>query len=660
VTASTAGGGAGPAVGLTSRYADQTLLGGAQSCAAYRARLGLTRGLRSPHRLESVAWHGGRIHLGLVGPGYGAAQVWLKAPDEPGAFCRCPRLGIAFGGRGAAHPRLAGLLRELQRRLQDADLEGLLRVILDDPETRAVDHSWQVDVPPSVEGARTAGAAKPSAAPPPGQAPSGRDRKVPRWGHHWDAAPGELARWGLFCDDDAFEFCTLNEINILFPVVHLVHGEHECLFVGSNQDPRFRWFHATPDLRGAPRPVGAAVRQRLGLPLEPPAGFARLSTDMTEMDVIQGTRAKLERAVAAAGAGDGERIVGFDNTCLPEAMNEDVDGACAPLSRDRRVHLCRHALGYTHERALYVEEETFDGGADRRLLTGLLAPGPTTAAPAAAADRRRFNLVGFPDGPATEELVGLLEACGASFNLLLLPDVDVEAFRRAPRAGTQVFFPGSMMAELHREVLEPLAPAALHPAAPFGLRGTRAWVVTVAQALGCGDAAAARCDEAVTRLQPRWDRLRAVASGLRLGWVVDPRVAERLRRPEAFWGLPALELLTEMGFGLELLAFAPEGEASWAADLASLAVDPARVEVRPFRTPGELDAALRAADLAAVYSDFFFEHRAARRGTCWFSYPDFETGFAGALRTLERLVAVATTPFFRRYAPYLERGVTRP
>lgn len=114
-----------------------------------------------------------------------------------------------------------------------------------------------------------------------------------------------------------------------------------------------------------------------------------------------------------------------------------------------------------------------------------------------------------------------------------------------------------------------------------------------------------------------------------------------------------LPLVEEMGFGVDLLLFEGEGAAQAPAGHDPSAGGTRRVD--RFRTPEELAVLLRAAEAPAFFSELSFDRRLSRSGEGRFSLAELAMGLPGALRTLERLLAVCRTTFYGRYASYLDR-----
>lgn len=175
----------------------------------------------------------------------------------------------------------------------------------------------------------------------------------------------------------------------------------------------------------------------------------------------------------------------------------------------------------------------------------------------------------------------------------------------------------------------------------------REWLLAVAAPFG----REALVDEVWQRrmemLAPRWDRLVREAREHRLLFVVDRHDWHRLIDPGRMGGRPILEMLDEMGFGVDLLCFGGH-------DGLLEEVRGRGLEASAFSTRDELAAALRASSAKAVYSEVFTDRRLTRAGKAEFHAGMFQQGMEGAVRTLERLLSICRLPFYRRLGRYLE------
>ena len=140
-----------------------------------------------------------------------------------------------------------------------------------------------------------------------------------------------------------------------------------------------------------------------------------------------------------------------------------------------------------------------------------------------------------------------------------------------------------------------------------------------------------------------------VGSDGRAGWLTTaasrPRMVGGLAAAQT---VPVFALVEEMGFGIDLLAWAPDGEPGEAA--RRLAARPGVRGLSLFQDAEGLKSLLAGGAFRAVYTAIAHDHRVTEAGKAQFSMRLFEPGLAGAARTLERLLDAARLPFFERYA----------
>ena len=337
-------------------------------------------------------------------------------------------------------------------------------------------------------------------------------------------------------------------------------------------------------------------------------------------------------------------------------MGEDLGPARERACADAGCHLAADAEGPTHDCALYAEGTAVDPH-HRDLLASIV--GPERERLAATADdpthTRRFRLFGYLDSPAVDELVAVLERAGAECGLALLPDVDVELLRCARPAALQIIQPNAGYEEVHRVIVEPLAPRSLYLAAPYGLAASVDWLHAVGDALGLRDEVCREQQRAWAALAPRWQALRERIRGQRLGFVVDARQVEQRFGETPRLGTPLLAPLVEMGFGIDILCHAIDGDLGYAAPLRAAAGGSGDIALHPFADPAELDALLRRVPSRALYSDYFYDDRISRAGKAQFNLWFYGPGPGGALRSFERLAHLCALPFYRRYGALIGR-----
>lgn len=350
--------------------------------------------------------------------------------------------------------------------------------------------------------------------------------------------------------------------------------------------------------------------------------------------MVMGTGERADALVAEVRkrAKPGDYLL-FTHLCTPIIMGEDFSG----LARRCEKEIGGSSVSWSQK----DRDENDNFGAHFRSLLG--APGFFDV----PGDPALVNLFHFPKRVREEELAPLLAALGLNIGVCVFPDVSFPALPSLPKARWQVFCERSSYPTKVRELLEASPRAVVSAPAPYGVEGTRRCLRAIAAAAGkeaeFEEAWAAR----MAAFRPRWEELRAQAAGARLAFVVSEATMPRLLELRYGHGAPLAAMVLEMGFGVDLVYYERHGEPP--------ALPPALADARVavFRSPSELESALREGDFAAVYSDIVFDWRVTRAGKARFSSKDFEMGVSGALRTFEKLLPLVRLPFYRQYAEHL-------
>jgi nitrogenase molybdenum-iron protein alpha/beta subunit len=272
-------------------------------------------------------------------------------------------------------------------------------------------------------------------------------------------------------------------------------------------------------------------------------------------------------------------------------------------------------------------------------------------------DPRAVNLIGFTDERATREVADLLACLGVRVNCLLLPDLDLDRFRRLPEASLNVCLPNAVWKHHYDHLQRDSRTPAISPAGPFGRAGTRRWAVEVAKALGLDVDVDAAWAAYAARYDGEWTVAAARCAGKRLGLVVRGVDTRYLADPAETWGIPIVAMMEEAGFGLDvLLKVDDRDEARTRAGIVQgLFRDPARHALKGFNSFELMRQRLREAPCRAVFSQHVFDWRLTEAGKGRFSLQHFEMGLPGAIRTAARLASIAESPFFAAYGKYLGR-----
>jgi hypothetical protein len=401
------------------------------------------------------------------------------------------------------------------------------------------------------------------------------------------------------------------------------HADIECLFNQAPTDERLPNFFNTPAVEDD------ELRNGVRVPVSRPI---QLFTDIGDVDVIKGADVLVDEALKfiATLTNKPDSVV-IQAGCLPEVTGDDIDAAAA-RTKDR-LRLPVVAVGQHNDVAGasfgdLLERESFP--LDRQL------------------DPLGVVLLGMPAFLGRSELLELLKRAGVNVLGVVLPEVPNGAIESLRRASVVVEYPWDRYVVTMRRLGERLAPVrALRPPPPYGFESTRRWLLSIGAAVDRRDAVEAEIAVLVAKLGPRWELLRGRARQLRVGFVIEHGNWRSALSTQRSLGVPMLELLSEMGFGIQILAYAGE---------RTRAPEPERfddIHVRWYRNVEELDDQLADPRVAAWYSEMYFDRRLTRNGKNSFSMRQFSMGFHGALDTLEGMLRVGNMSFYRSYARYL-------
>jgi hypothetical protein len=560
-------------------------------------------------RVQFVAWYDDHL-LVLCGRKNVPALVLVitgAIPDQP-AWVRAGRLAISYKGSGQVPEAVDRCVRERAPiRMGALAPDDLLRILDEDPDTRPLPEI-QTTTGQEVTNLLTSWA--------------GQDACADFF------AVGEMAREQL------------NSVDILGSFRFVQHCEIECMMafpVG-----------IAPLVYTVEYPWHDRVRL-LDLGLEFPDQDldmeGTMTTELSEKDIIFGNPRRLREVLdcAVSAPNPDQKIILFSSTCVPMVTGEDVESVVRQYARKSKVPIVfltvtPNAMHNVFRDLLYSRRRQAEAGSGQ--------PEP-----------RLVNLVGFPEGRVSQELHELLLEAGIRVNTHLIPEVSVGRIEKLPRAALSVLYPNSLWTNHYAHLMEDTRIPSIMPRAPFGFEGTREWLFAIGEALGIKSDAELAFEKVATRYQQAWDAVRSQAVGHRVALVVRAEESSYLSDPATTWGIPLLAFLEEAGFEVEVLVKASDrrGGQEVAKVAASQVRDPARLTIRGFNSFETMRKALRESQAEAVLSYYTFDWRVHEAGKNRFSLQVFETGLLGAVRTVQRLVGICRTPFYRRYHDYLKR-----
>ena len=595
--------------------------------------LSLVAAHRDPHRDE--------VHLSLTTTD-GAEQtvVVTRARDEAPAYRRTRHLHLSYRGQTLLPP-VAAWLSALEQRLADTRFEDVAAWVANrEVANREVAHREAAHREAAHrEAAHREAAHREAPAGPPrtaSRAPSARREGPP-------FSVGLPTEWHRFV---ARGHRGVGEsVRLRHRVVSVRHQEPECLvspdvYARPYTFLRYPWHRRADAWRPTATPYVAGPHVAGPHVAGPPAdeGVRLYATDIDERDVILGGSEKVAAALADAARDPWGEIGLLSFTCTPTVIGDDRAGAMRAWRAvtDRPLLCLQDGRDRPGEPLASLLRETFAKAA---------ATGPERASDALA-------LVGYPSDVLGGELA-FLERLGLRLVARLLPDVHLPDCVSFLTARAQVVDDRRYLRPFVDGVFAKLPVPLLRLAPPVGVEATRVWCQAVAATFDRTDAFATAWPVYEAAAVGDWDAVRREACRHRVGFVVASDELEALWSGALFQGTPVFDALAEMGFGVEVLVHAADGDVSPGKRRVERPRGPAEVRVTPFDTPAALEAALKASDARVFYSEHTFDWRLTTCGKAAFSYHDLAPGLAGARSGARRLLALARGSFFADRASHL-------
>lgn len=497
-----------------------------------------------------------------------------------------------YEGRNVPAP-IARLLESVGRRLDSYDLDGLLGVVEQDPETTPIENPAD-----------------------------GMDA------HHPDIA-GPL---GAHKDETGWRnfFCSVriapeaNELIFDERMWQVEFGDAECFYSQQRIDPRLYNFINYPIQT-------SWARERAGAMAE-----------IDDRGVILGAQKHVDALVeAVAQKPQKADVLLVNHLCTPLLIGADLD--C--LARR-----CEQATGLQAIQIPQVPSESKKHLAPFSLIFQRARQDESFLK--TPEDPSSVNLFDFSETFLEEELLPLLSAIGLKPNACLLPRVQFPPLQRLMAGCAQVVWRHSYWEAELRSLMSGLPRPIVAVPAPYGVAGTKACGLALAEAKGKRDAFESAWKTQWKPAEEAWSRLTEQARQYRLAFIADRLTLGEMSGAQLWGGIPMRALLKEMGFAVDVLLFVPEGASK--GDIPGI---PAR---SAFSTPAELARRLKEGAFDAAYSDIYFDWRLTQAGKAQFSRQQFEMGAQGAIRSLRRLLSLCRLPFYRRYSASLTRRDESP
>jgi hypothetical protein len=593
--------------------------GGAASKARVMELLGLDN-VSFEIEVDAVAWMSDHVEISVVLENDRPVAFSIEWPNpESGYFVSTPHLGVTYQAKNLPEELTKVMRAHAPARLANLTIESLAALMAEDPELG----DTGLKLPSSEH-----------------QHPS---NQLDTWGARDSFsdffAGGELARGQL------------DSVNMGKFFRNVQHCDNECLVVNPHGpidavpmvDLPWENRHRTAGLSAAEAEAYTSDAED-----DWSEADSMVATDLNEQDVIMGNPTKLRQVldVVIKRPNPANKPIFVANTCVPTVIGEDVESVVKEYREKTDIPLLYLTVTPTsmnnvfHDflvaRRLKAEEEV------------------------EVANQHSVNLIGFPDRKDVNEMVELLASSGISRNVLLLPDIDMPRIEGLPAAALNVFYPNQLWEHLYDQIRLDSRIPGVTPPAPYGRDGVRAWLAAIAEKLELPQDPELAWRSYSAPYEEDWQRATAKAPEHRLGFVVRGEEMQYMLDPGTTWGVPTLRFAEEAGFGVDVILHVDEASIGkkLSAQVEALFGDGHTNTVTAIQTFDEMCDALRSSDCEAVLSHHVYDWRLSSTGKSRFTLQHFEIGLPGAIRTIDRLVRICETPFYRRYQRHLARSRT--
>ena len=590
------------------------LAGGEVSLIRFGYLLGLDA-TPEPYKAKSVAWVADHVQIsvGVSNTREVVFSITARKPEER-AFVELEHVLVSYRGKEIPEQLMRLIKARATRRLGPARMDQIAEFLSSDPQLGEAGLATPLDV-------------------------KGRpNNQLDTWGAvgAWADffAGGEMARGQLDSIDPTKLFSFIQ------------HCDNECLLVNpcgpaplvSLVD--FPWGNRVRTIGDKPVPRTGGNERPDG---QPQVG-EMMTTDLNEQDVIRGNPKKIRDILEAATSrpNPDNKIIFFSNTCVPTVTGEDVESVVREFQKTSEVPLLY--LTVTPKAMTDVFRDLL---VNRRKRSEQEAPPPPP---------RTVNLIGYASDKPGIEVDALLTHFGVQINTHLLPDLDVEGLEKLAHAGLSVFRPNQVWQNYYEQLQDGTRTPYITPTSPFGWGLTRKWIGDILGALG-DTVDEAQWQAYAAPFAPEWERVKARAAGHRLGMIIRAEEIFYLSDPGQAWGIPLIETLQEAGFGLDIMLYVDDlANAKTLSDTITKLFTPGSPhEVHAFHTLEAMNGRLMQTKCEAVLTHHFFDWRLSATGKNRFALQHFEMGIPGAIRTVDRLVDICETTFYRKYQRFLQR-----
>ena len=353
--------------------------------------------------------------------------------------------------------------------------------------------------------------------------------------------------------------------------------------------------------------------------------------ELDKIDIVMGCDKKMTDTLEVLGKqGFKNMVIGV--SCTNKLIGTDVDSIM------RQCHNCQitEDLNYLPQDFLNTFTEKY-----KQLLSK-----PATE----MFEKNSINFLGYSVDRSFMDFVGLFRMWGIKINEIVLPRVRLDKLSNLFSAEINIVNDK----EYYYPIYDALEMLKIKLAPPYGWYNSLIWIEKVTRELNLD----MNIDEWSSYIQPRekkWRKLKSKANNHKVLFVFSSNEAKFIIKLNEFFSyrFNMVFLLEEMGFEIQIIMFniGDEDFENVKAKLNSLSRNN-NIVIEKLVSENEIDDKISKSSADIIYSDLYFDERAASLGMATFSYSIFEYGYDGAIASLERILSLCEMKYFKRYKKF--------
>ena len=327
------------------------------------------------------------------------------------------------------------------------------------------------------------------------------------------------------------------------------------------------------------------------------------------------------------------------DSCLSRMLGEDLDGVVRQFGTTSQIPIVLYDVKLVQEPYL-GQLDAFWKNVYRAVRKNDVSAGSG-----------RLALFGVDLPPDLQDILGRLGLAIASD---LFPGFSVRSVQALDSCSLVVRSRWHCVPAMSRSLLVELGAPTLDLPLPCGWDGSRRWLDQVSRTAGGRRLDELSWPDDVLQARERFEHLVDQIRGTRIG-VVSRRASVRSElSPEQRYGVDLIDVLHELGLGIDLNLYAAAGESAPDEQLISdLGLRPDLGDsVSAFSDRAELVPILARGDFPLVYTEQYRDVRVISAGKTPLGLSDLRPGFFGAMHNARMVLAKSKSRFFSRYGRY--------